>query len=105
MAKDKPKKTKAVALKYEPGRDEVPWVSDKGRGRAAERIIKAAIEAGIPIKADPDLVEVLMGLDLDEEIPPKLYLVVAALLAYVYAVNGRFWRRMDDGPPLDDPAR
>ena len=100
MAKDKPKpkRTKAVALKYEPGLDQVPWVSAKGRGRAAEKIIKAALEAGIPVKNDPDLIEVLMGLDLDEEIPPKLYLVVAVLLAYVYAANGRFYRLMDEDP-------
>jgi flagellar biosynthesis protein len=95
MAKDKPKKSKAVALKYEPGLDKVPWISAKGRGRAAEKIIKAAIEAGVPLKADPDLVEVLMGLDLEEDIPPQLYLVVAVLLAYVYAVNGRFYRLED----------
>ncbi len=98
MGKDKPKRSKAVALKYDPRQDQVPWVFAKGRGRAAQKIIKAAIEAGVPVKDDPDLVEVLMGLDLDEEIPPRLYLVVAVLLAYVYAVNGRYRRGEDDDP-------
>jgi len=42
---------------------------------------------GIPVKDDPDLVEVLSRLDLHDEIPPELYVVVAELLAFVYRLN------------------
>lgn len=82
---------KAVALRYEPSRDEAPSVAAKGQGKLAERIIALAREHGVPIKEDPDLVEVLARLEVDQEIPPELYLVVAEILAFVYKSNDR-WR-------------
>ena len=81
----KPKK--AVALKYKPGDDHAPRVTAKGTGRLAERIIEMARKHGIPVKDDPDLVEVLSRLDLHDQIPPELYVVVAELLAFVYRLN------------------
>jgi flagellar biosynthesis protein len=36
---------------------------------------------------DPDLVEVLSRLDLNEEIPANLYVVIAELLAFIYSLN------------------
>ena len=81
----KPKK--AVALKYKPGQDDAPKVTAKGTGVVAEKIIDIARKQGIPVKDDPDLVEALSRLDLDEEIPPELYVIVAELLAFVYSLN------------------
>jgi flagellar biosynthesis protein len=81
------KSKKAIALKYKPGDDHAPRVTAKGTGRLAERIIEMARKHGIPVKDDPDLVEVLSRLDLHEEIPPELYVVVAELLAFVYRLN------------------
>ncbi len=78
---------KAVALKYKSGDDNAPRVTAKGAGLLAEKIIDIARKQGIPVKDDPDLVEVLSRLDLDEEIPPELYVVVAELLAFVYNLN------------------
>ena len=78
---------KAVALKYKPGQDNAPQVTAKGTGLVAEKIIDIARKQGIPVKDDPDLVEVLSRLDLEEEIPPELYLIVAELLAFVYNLN------------------
>jgi flagellar biosynthesis protein len=53
----------------------------------AEKIIALAQEHGVPIREDPDLVQVLSQLDLQQEIPPTLYQVVAELLAFVYRLN------------------
>jgi flagellar biosynthesis protein len=78
---------KAVALKYKPGQENTPKVTAKGIGSVAEKIIDIARKQGIPVKDDPDLVEVLSRLDLDEEIPPELYVIVAELLAFVYSLN------------------
>ena len=78
---------KAVALKYKRGQDNAPKVTAKGTGLVAEKIIDIARKQGIPVKDDPDLVEVLSRLDLDEEIPPELYVIVAELLAFVYRLN------------------
>ena len=53
----------------------------------AEKIIALARRQGIPIKEDPGLIQVLSSLDLNQEIPPALYLVVAEILAFVYSLN------------------
>ena len=81
----KPKK--AVALTYKPRQDDAPKVTAKGTGLVAAKIIDIARKQGIPVKDDPDLVEVLSRLDIDEEIPPELYVIVAELLAFVYSLN------------------
>lgn len=78
---------KAVALKYEPGRDNAPKVTAKGQGILAERIIELAQKEGVPIQEDPDLVGALVQLDFLDEIPPEFYGAVAEILAFVYGLN------------------
>ena len=78
---------KAVALTYQPEKDTAPKVTAKGVGSVAEKIIEIARQHGIPVKDDPDLVEVLSKLDIREEIPAGVYVVVAELLAFAYALN------------------
>jgi len=80
-------KQQAVALKYNQGIDKAPRVTAKGKGYIAEKIIALAKANDIPVKEDPDLVHLLSELDLHEEIPPELYMVVAELLAFVYRMN------------------
>lgn len=80
---------KAVALQYEAATRGAPEVVASGRGWIAEQIIALAKAHGIYIKQDPDLVEVLARLDIDETIPPELYAVVAEVLAFVYRVNAK----------------
>lgn len=75
---------KAVALKYEPERSSAPVVVAKGQGLLAEEILLKAREAGVPVQEDPSLVEVLSKLDLEQEIPPELYRLVAEILSFVY---------------------
>ena len=84
---NKASRKKAVAIRYRPEKDTAPKVTAKGGGRVAEKIIELAKLHGIPIKDDPDLVEVLSKLDIEEEIPPNVYIAVAELLAFVYALN------------------
>jgi len=86
---ERKKQKKAVALTYRHGKDDAPKVTASGRGKVAERIIETAREYGIPVKDDPDLVEVLSKLDIEDEIPPGVYVVVAELLAFAYSVNGK----------------
>ena len=86
MAKAK-KKTAAVALNYRPETDRAPKIVAKGSGKVAEKIIRLAEAHGIHIHNDPDLIEVLSRLDLNDEIPPHLYVVIAELLAFIYAIN------------------
>jgi flagellar biosynthesis protein len=76
-----------MSLRYDAGRQRAPKVTAKGRGRVADEIIRIARENGVPIHEDPDLLELLYPLELDSEIPPELYGVVAELLAYIYRMN------------------
>jgi flagellar biosynthesis protein len=86
--KNKEQTTKlAAAIKYDNHRDNAPRVSARGRGSLAEKIIEIAEENGIPIKNDPDLVQILSKLKVDSEIPTELYRAVAEILAFVYSLN------------------
>ncbi|MDI6871398.1 MAG: EscU/YscU/HrcU family type III secretion system export apparatus switch protein [Bacillota bacterium] len=78
---------KAAALRYDPRREQAPRLLAKGEGYMAERLLARARELGIPIYEDPPLVAALLGLDLESEIPPELYQVVAAVLAFVYRLD------------------
>jgi len=77
----------AVALRYQPGEDEAPRVTAKGRGVVAEKIIELARQHGVPIRQDRNLVQVLSRLDLEQEIPPSVYRAVAEILAFVYRLS------------------
>jgi flagellar biosynthesis protein len=78
---------RAVALRYDPGKDGAPRVTAKGSRAIAERIIQLAKEEGVPLHEDSDLVAALMELDFQEQIPPQLYKAVAEILAFVYRLN------------------
>ena len=84
---EKMKDQVAVALRYDPGEEIAPRVTAKGQGRVAEKILHLARENGIPLRQDPDLVELLSQLKLDEVIPPEAYKIVAEILAFVYTLN------------------
>jgi flagellar biosynthesis protein len=81
------KQDKAVALKYERGKDPAPKVAAKGRGAIAEKILAIARENNIPVKQDKLLLDALYKLDINEEIPEELYRVIAEILAFVYRMN------------------
>jgi flagellar biosynthesis protein len=81
------KRKKAAALKYKQNEDNAPKVVAKGQGTIADQIIKKAKEAGVYIKEDADLIETLYALDINQEIPPALYKIVAELLVELYNIN------------------
>lgn len=76
----------AVALKYAPG-DAAPQVVAKGRGLVAQEIIARAKEHGVFVHESPELVTLLSQVDLDDHIPPALYIAVAELLAWLYRME------------------
>ena len=78
---------KAVALKYEAERDMAPRVIAKGRGHVAEHILETAQKNAIPVYKDKTLVNMLMALEIDREIPPELYKAIAEVMAYVYKMD------------------
>ena len=87
MKDQKPAVKTAAAIKYDAEKDRAPQITASGRGTVAEKIIEIARENGIPIRYDPDLVQVLSKIKVGSEIPVELYRAVAEILAYVYSLN------------------
>jgi flagellar biosynthesis protein len=81
----------AVALSYQEG-DQAPRVVAKGYGTLADTIIRTARENGLYVHQSPELVGLLMQVDMDSHIPPQLYVAVAELLAWLY--------RLESGPDV-----
>src|SRR5688500_19296541 len=84
----------AVALAYHAGRA-APQVIAKGHGLIAETIIQEARAHGIYVHESPELVSLLMQVDLDQYIPPQLYRAVAELLAWLYKMETRMETKME----------
>ena len=82
------KPDKAVALQY--NEKTAPTVTAKGEGELAEKIIAIAKEHDILIHEDPELSNFLSHLELGEEIPRELYVVIAELIAFAYLLQGKF---------------
>jgi flagellar biosynthesis protein len=89
-----PPRVTAVALAYQAG-EAAPQVVAKGKGFIAQEIIAKARDAGVYVHESPELVSLLMQVDLDSRIPPALYIAVAELLAWLYA--------MEQGNPPPEP--
>lgn len=77
---------KAVALAYELN-SPAPRITGQGEGFVADAILAKAKELGIPTRTEPELVEFLMQLKLNELVPPKLYAAVAEVLAWAYELD------------------
>ncbi len=77
----------AVALRYDIDRDKAPLVIASGRGAVADEILRIAEDNRIPLYEDPELAKLLSKLELDTEIPPELYTLVAEVLFFVYKLD------------------
>lgn len=77
----------AIALQYD-GMG-APRVIAKGHDHVAEEILRIAREHDIPIQQSRGLTELLSTVDLGDEIPPALYLAVAEVLSFAYALSGK----------------
>ncbi|MEE9355965.1 MAG: EscU/YscU/HrcU family type III secretion system export apparatus switch protein [Methylococcaceae bacterium] len=78
----------AVALKYD-GKN-TPKVTAKGQGETAQQILQLAEKHQVPFHHDPELCDVLAQVSAGEEIPEKLYLAVAEVIAFAYLLTGKF---------------
>lgn len=77
----------AVALHY--NGNGAPRVVAKGGGLVAERIMETAREHKVPLEEDAVLAASLSRLDLGTEVPRELYVAVAHVLAFAWAVTGK----------------
>lgn len=83
--KGKSRRPLAVALRWE-GLG-APRITAKGQGEIAQRILDLAAAHAVPLREDPALVEILSQIDLGREIPAPLYLAVAEVIAFAYALQ------------------
>ena len=88
------RRRQAVALAYGSIAEATPQVVAQGYGSLAELIIREAAVQGVYVHDSPDLVGLLMKLNLDEQVPPRLYRIVAELLVWI-----------GDTLPLEDEAQ
>lgn len=86
MAEEKPKRA-AIALRYDADKDRAPLILATGRGPVADEILRLAEENKIPLYEDPELVKLLSKLEIDTEVPPELYMLVAEVLFFVYKLD------------------
>lgn len=87
MSQQKPSAQQyAVAMAYGNG-EGAPKVVAKGRGLIAQAIIERAKQHGIYVHESEELVGMLMQVELDQQIPPALYVAVAELLAWLYRLE------------------
>ena len=78
----------AVALRYQPERDNAPIVLAKGQDSLAQRIVEIAEANHVAVMENVPLARALYAeAELNREIPPNLYNAVAEVLVYVFKLN------------------
>jgi flagellar biosynthesis protein len=87
---------RAVALAYSGERTDAPRVVAKGYGNLADRIIELANQEGVFVHESPELVALLMQVDLDARIPESLYQVIAELLVWIGQVDRSIASKADE---------
>lgn len=78
----------ALSLLYD-GKD-APHIAAKGYSELADLIVERAKEEGLLIHKDEHLFNYLQNLDVGQEIPPTMYVVIAELIAFSYVLRGKF---------------
>ena len=80
----------AVAVKYDKETAEAPYVLAKGADYVAANIKEIAKQNNIEIVENKPLARMLYyNVEIGDQIPPELYQMVAAVLAYVYSVKNK----------------
>ena len=79
----------AIALGYDIEKQNAPTVVAKGQGYIAKKIVQIALDEGIEIHQDADLVQILKAVDIDSEIPLEAFGAVAEIISYIYKANGK----------------
>ncbi|MCD8522042.1 MAG: EscU/YscU/HrcU family type III secretion system export apparatus switch protein [Saccharospirillaceae bacterium] len=79
--------SEAIALSYDG--ISAPRVSARGQDELAQAIIQLALQHQVPVYENASLMRWLGQLDLGDEIPQQLYQVIAEILAFVYALEGK----------------
>lgn len=91
---------RAIALRYDG--QSAPTLVAKGDDEIAQAILDLAREYEIPIYENAELLRLLAGLEVGDEIPEALYRSVAAIIAFAWYLKGKApegFRAPDDSLP------
>lgn len=77
----------AVAVSYDIEKDAAPVILAAGKGPLAEKILKIAEDNKIPLFEDRGLATLLSRIEIETEVPPELYVLVAEILAFVFKLD------------------
>ena len=80
------KRGRSVALKYVTDLP-APFLLAKADGRASERLLALAREAGVPVVRDAALADALFPLDLGDLVPVEYFEIVAKVFAFVKRIE------------------
>jgi len=86
----------AIALEDDPASDAPQRITATGRGEVAEQIIAIALAAGVRVREDSDLAEILSVLDVDSPVPIEVLGTVSEILSYVYRANAALMPKTDN---------
>jgi flagellar biosynthesis protein len=86
MRKDADKKAKAVALRYWSGLP-APFLSAKAEGRAADRLLAIAAEAGVRVLRDAPLASAIFPMEVGDYVPEECFEIVAKVFAFVKSIE------------------
>ena len=81
------KTQKAAALQYDPKTQNAPKILASGKGEIAKKIIQKAKEFDVPLFANEALVNSLLELDIDAEIPQELYQATVEVFVWLAKVE------------------
>ncbi len=99
-----PTTQKAVALKGDGKRTDIPRITAVGTGKNAEKILKIAFESDVKVRTDEELVEILSSFDVDSHIPLKALQPVSEILSHLYNENIRLKEKqnINNDTPKED---
>jgi len=72
----------AVALKYPEGAP-APFITAKGKGELARKIISVAEEKNIRIEENPDIINVLSAQEIGQAVPEETWEVLAVIFSAI----------------------
>ncbi|GAD19539.1 EscU/YscU/HrcU family type III secretion system export apparatus switch protein [Helicobacter fennelliae] len=74
---------KAVALAYDPATNKAPEVIASGKGAIAQKIIQKAKDLDIPLFVNAQLVDMLINVEINDQIPVELYEAVVEVFVWL----------------------
>lgn len=86
-AAPQPERQRAIAVALKQEGEAVAHVVASGRGHLAEQILEIAFAAGVRVREDADLAELLGAAQVDLPIPPATFEAVAEIMTYLYRAN------------------